>query len=81
VKVTAENAHDVTVATDLLNDEEETKKNKPGKKVPYKINRRPSQSKNNSNRSKAQIKRREHGKSSVRVKAEHVFAVINRKAR
>ena len=51
-------------------------KNKQGKKIKYKTNRRPSQSKNNSNRSKAQIKRREHDKSSVRAKVEHVFAVV-----
>ena len=52
------------------------KKNKAGKSVHYKINRRPSQSKNNSARSQAQIKRREHEKSSVRTKVEHVFAVV-----
>ena len=52
------------------------KKNKAGKSVHYKINRRPSQSKNNSVRSQAQIKRREHEKSSVRAKVEHVFAVV-----
>lgn len=51
-------------------------KNSRGKKIKYKINRRPSQSKNNSVRSKAQIKRREHEKSSVRAKVEHVFAVV-----
>ena len=39
-----------------------------GKKIHYKINRRPSQSKNNSTRSEAQIKRREHEKSSVTAK-------------
>lgn len=50
--------------------------NKKGKKIRYNINRRPSQYKNNSNRSKGQIKRREHEKSSVRAKVEHVFAVI-----
>jgi IS5 family transposase len=33
-------------------------RNKDGKKIQYKINRRPSQSKNHSTRSKAQIKRR-----------------------
>lgn len=42
---------------------EALKKNKAGKSVHYKINRRPSQSKNNSARSQAQIKRREHEKS------------------
>lgn len=51
-------------------------RNKKGKKIRYNINRRPSQYKNNSNRSKGQIKRREHDKSSVRAKVEHVFAVI-----
>ena len=51
-------------------------KNKQGKKIKYQINRRPSQYKNKSNRSKGQIKRREHEKSSVRAKVEHVFAVI-----
>ena len=52
--------------------------NKTGKRIRYKINRRPSQSKYNSTRSKAQIKRREHEKSSVRAKVEHVFAVVKR---
>ena len=55
---------------------EALKKNKAGKSVHYKINRRPSQSKKNSARSQAQIKRREHEKSSVRAKVEHVFAVV-----
>lgn len=51
-------------------------RNKAGKRIRYKINRRPSQSSKNSTRSKAQIKRREHEKSSVRAKVEHVFAVV-----
>lgn len=55
---------------------EALKKNKAGKAVRYKINRRPSQSKKKSARSQAQIKRREHEKSSVRAKVEHVFAVV-----
>lgn len=55
---------------------EDRKKNTAGKKIRYKINRCPSQSKNNSARSQAQIKRREHEKSSVRAKVEHVFAVL-----
>ena len=55
---------------------ETLKKNKVGKSIHYKINRRPSQSKNNSARSQAQIKRREHEKSSVRAKGEHIFAVV-----
>ena len=55
--------------------------NKSGKRIHYKINRRPSQSKHNSNRSRAQIKRREHEKSSVRAKFEHVFAVVKQQLR
>lgn len=50
--------------------------NSQGKKIQYKINRRPSQSKNKSVRSKAQIKRREREKSSVRAKVEHVFGIV-----
>lgn len=50
--------------------------NNQGRKIQYKINRRPSQSKNNSTRSKAQIKRREREKSSIRSKVEHVFGVV-----
>ena len=56
--------------------EDAIRKNKQGKKIKYKTNRRPSQSKNNSARSKGQIKRREHEKSSVRAKVEHVFGVV-----
>ena len=51
-------------------------KNLAGKKIKYKTNRRPSQGKNKSVRSQAQIKRREHEKSSVRAKVEHVFGVV-----
>ena len=51
-------------------------RNKNGKKIKYNINRKPSQYKKNSKRSQAQIKRREHEKSSVRAKVEHVFAVV-----
>jgi IS5 family transposase len=51
-------------------------RNKQGKKIRYMINRRPSQSKNNSARSKGQIKRREREKSHVRYKVEHVFGVV-----
>ena len=52
------------------------KRNKNGKKICYKINRRPSQCKQKSTASKAQIKRREREKSSIRSKVEHVFGVI-----
>lgn len=51
-------------------------RNTKGKKIKYKTNRRPSQSKKNSVRSKAQIKRREHEKSSVGAKVEHGFGVV-----
>jgi IS5 family transposase len=50
--------------------------NDQGGKIRYKTNRRPSQSKNRSMRSQAQIKRREHEKSSVRARVEHVFGVV-----
>jgi len=50
-------------------------RNNNGKRIRYKIDRRPSQTKNVSARSRAQIKRREREKSSVRAKVEHVFAV------
>ena len=60
---------------------EALKKNNKGKTIRYKINRRPSASKNRSARSKAQIKRREHEKSSVRAKVEHVFAVVKQQLR
>ena len=56
-------------------------KNRSGKKIKYIINRRPSQSKNLSTRAKGQIKRRERGKSSVRAKVEHVFAVVKKQLR
>jgi IS5 family transposase len=51
-------------------------KNKQGKRIRYKINRRPSQIKNGSLWSQGQRKRREREKSSVRAKVEHVFAVL-----
>ena len=50
--------------------------NTNGKKIGYKINQRPSQNKNKSVRSVAQIKRREREKSSVRAKVEHVFGIV-----
>ena len=56
-------------------------KNRSGKKIKYIINRRPSQRKELSPRAKAQIKRREREKSSVRAKVEHVFAVVKKQLR
>ena len=89
VQVTAATVHDVCVTADLLTGEEEqiygdsgylgTEKRPEARKKNAsrnKINCRPSQSKNNSARSQAQIKRREHEKSSVCAKVEHVFAVL-----
>jgi IS5 family transposase len=51
-------------------------KNKAGKKIKYKIARRPSSYKKAKPRSAGQIKRREREKSSVRSKVEHVFGVV-----
>lgn len=56
--------------------EDAIKKNTNGKRIRYKINRRPSQIVMKSTRSQGQLKRREHEKSSVRAKVEHVFAVV-----
>ena len=50
--------------------------NTQGKKIRYKINRRPSQYTNKPARSRGQIRRREREKSSVRAKLEHVFGVV-----
>ena len=51
-------------------------RNKSGKMIKYKTNRRPSHSKKRSVRSQAQIKRREHEKSSVRAKVGLVLKVV-----
>lgn len=53
-------------------------RNKNEEKIKYKISRRPSQSRNRSVRSQAQIKRREREKSSVRAKIEHIFGITKR---
>lgn len=53
-------------------------RNNQGKRIRYKINRHPSQSKNASTRSRAWVKRREREKSSVRAKVEHVLAVVKK---
>lgn len=53
-------------------------RNQAGQKIKYKINRRPSQSKKRSVRSQGQIRRREHEKSSVRAKVEHIFAIVKK---
>ena len=56
--------------------EDAVKKNRQGKRIRYKLNRRPSKIRNQPSRSQGQLKRREHEKSSVRAKVEHVFAVV-----
>lgn len=50
--------------------------NNSGNRIRYKLNRRTSQIKEGSIRTQAQLKRREHEKSSVRAKVEHIFAVV-----
>jgi transposase, IS5 family len=50
-------------------------RNKQGKTIRYKVNRKPSQSKNNTVRSKSHICRMEREKSSVRAKVERIFRV------
>ena len=57
---------------------EAIKKNKHGKKIKYIINRRPSSINKLSKSGKYAAKKREHEKSSVRCKVEHVFAVVKR---
>ena len=55
---------------------EAKKKNIHGKRIKYKINRRPSQVKKLSKSGQYAAKKAEHAKSSVRAKVEHVFAVV-----
>ena len=51
-------------------------RNNKGKKICYRINRRPSQIKKLSKSGQYKAKKREHAKSSVRCKVEHVFGVV-----
>ena len=53
-------------------------KNKNGRKIKYKINRKPSTMKKLSKSGQYAAKKAEHKKSSVRAKVEHVFAVVKR---
>ena len=57
---------------------EAIKKNKNGKKIKYIINRRPSSIQKLSKSGQYAAKKKEHEKSSVRCKVEHVFAVVKR---
>ena len=51
-------------------------RNNKGKKIRYQINRRPSQIKKLSKSGQYKAKKREHAKSCVRAKVEHVFGVV-----
>ena len=57
---------------------EAIKKNKNGKKIKYIINRKQSSINKLSKSGQYSAKKREHEKSSVRCKVEHVFAVVKR---
>ena len=57
---------------------EAIKKNKNGKKIKYVINRKQSSINKLSKSGQHAAKKREHEKSSVRCKVEHVFAVVKR---
>lgn len=54
------------------------KRNTKGKKIKYKINRKPSTIKKLSKSGKYAAKKREKAKSSVRAKVEHIFAVVKK---
>ena len=56
-------------------------RNKSGRKIKYKINRRPSQIKKLSRSGQYDAKKAEHAKSSVRAKVEHVFGVVKKQLR
>lgn len=55
---------------------EAVKKNKSGRNIKYIINRRPSTIRKLSGSGRYAAKKKEHQKSSVRCKVEHVFAVV-----
>ena len=57
---------------------EAIRKNKQGKKIKYIINRKQSSINKLSKSGQYSAKKREHEKSSVRCKVEHVFAVVKR---
>lgn len=56
-------------------------RNQSGRKIKYKINRRPSQLKKLSRSGQYAAKKAERAKSSVRAKVEHVFGVVKRQLR
>ena len=51
-------------------------RNKAGKKIKYEIMRHPSQIRKLSKSGQYKAKKREHKKSSIRCKVEHVFGVV-----
>lgn len=53
-------------------------RNSKGRRINYKINRKPSQIRKLSQSGRYAAKKAEHKKSSVRAKVEHVFAVVKR---
>lgn len=53
-------------------------RNNKGRKIKYKLNRKPSQIKKLSASGQYAAKKSEHKKSSIRAKVEHVFAVVKR---
>lgn len=53
-------------------------RNTEGKKIRYQINRRPSQIRKLSKSGQYKAKKREHAKSSIRAKVEHVFGVVKK---
>lgn len=57
---------------------EAIRKNKNGKKIKYQICRKPSTIQKLSKSGQYSAKKKEHQKSSVRCKVEHVFAVVKR---
>lgn len=59
------------------NREDAIVRNKSGRKIKYKINRRPSQLKKLSKSGQYAAKKAEHAKSSVRAKVEHMINEIN----
>lgn len=56
--------------------EDSIRRNRQGRRIRYRINRRPSQIRKKPTRAQGQLKRTEHEKSSIRAKVEHVFAVV-----
>ena len=56
-------------------------RNKAGRKIKYRINRRPSQVKKLGKSGQYAAKKAEHAKSSVRAKVEHAFGVVKKQLR